>query len=190
MGTVFIAMAISVDGYVARPDISSERPFGTGGEQVYDWQFAKRTDDDIAVLDELMARCGAVIAGRRTYALAIDGAWGGANPFPTPVFVLASKVPDAVADGFQFVTSGPEEALNKAKAAARDKDVWIMGGATVAQWYLHAGLVDELHLHVAPLLLGEGIRLWEHVATKPVELRHAGLTQTPGATHLRYQVVK
>jgi dihydrofolate reductase len=190
MAKVFVIMATSLDGYVAKRDISKQHPFGVGGERVYDWQFAKKTETDSGIVKELMERTGAVIAGGRTYALAIDDAWGGINPFSAPVFVLSKTVPDKVAKGFTFVTDGIESALAKAKATAGDKDVWVMGGANVAQQNIKAGLVDELHLHIVPVLFGDGIRLWDNIGTKQIELENAGVVQTPGATHLTSKFVR
>jgi len=186
MGRVFISMSMSLDGFITRPDITREHPFGVGGEQIYAWQFDRRTEDDASVVGKLMQRTGAVIGGGRTYQLAIDGAWGSVNPFSAPVFVLSHSIPDRIVDGFTFVLDGIESALTRAKAAAGEKDVWIMGGANVAQQYLRAGLVDELNIHLAPVLLGHGIRLFENIGDGRIGLRHAGLVQTPGATHIVY----
>src|SRR5207248_836185 len=129
-------------------------------------------------VDGLMEATGAVIAGGRTYKLSIDGAWHGVNPFRAPVFVLSQNVPDHVVEGFTFVSDGIESALRQAKAVAGDKDIWVMGGAHVAQQFLKAGLVDELHIHLASALLGEGIRLFDNIGGKLIELRPEGVIQT------------
>jgi hypothetical protein len=108
MGRVFIDIAMSLDGYIARPDISPTHPFGVGGEQVYAWHFATETDTDAKLGTDVLQRTEAVLAGSRTYTLSIDDAWGGVNPFRAPVFVLSTHVPEHVADGFTFVTDGIE----------------------------------------------------------------------------------
>jgi len=113
MGKVFIGVAMSLDGYIARPDMSKEHLFGVGGEQVYAWQFGKETEADTKIGHDLMQATGAVIAGGQTYKLAIDEAWKGVNPFRAPVFVLSKDVPDHIAEGFTFVTDGIESALTK-----------------------------------------------------------------------------
>lgn len=189
MSKVFISMAMSLDGYISKKNQTKEHPFGVGGEQVYGWQFAKKTDADEAIVMGLMARTGAVLMGARTYHMAINDAWGGKNPFSAPVFVLSQSVPDDdVVEGFTFVTDGVETALSQARATAGDKDIWVMGGANVAQQYLKAGLVDELYLHVSPVLFGDGIRLWDNIGERDVQLEHISCTQTPGATHLAYKI--
>lgn len=189
MSVTFISMSISLDGYIAKSDISKERPFGTGGDRLYDWLFKEKTDIDTGIVDNLMKRTGAVIAGAKTYEISIDSAWGRINPFNAPVFVVASQVPDNPVDGFTFVTDGIESALTRAKAAAGAKDIWIMGGASVAQQYLKAGLVDELYVHIAPTLFGGGIQLWNDIGSDIV-LNQQTTVQTPGATHINYKVVR
>jgi dihydrofolate reductase len=190
MGKVFIGIAMSLDGYIARPNMSKEYPFGVGGEEVYAWQFEKKTDTDAQIVDDLMEATGAVIAGGRTYKLSIDGGWHGVNPFRAPVFVLSQNVPDHVVEGFTFVTDGIESALRQAKAVAGNKDIWVMGGAHVAQQFLKAGLVDELHIHLASVLLGDGLRLFENIGGELIELKLEKVVPTPSATHLKYTVIK
>jgi len=131
-----------------------------------------------------------VIVGRRTYDVAIDEGWEGVSPFQVPAFVPSRDVPAAVVPGFTFVTDGIHSALTQATAIAGDKNVWVMGGATVAQQYLAAGLVDELRIHIAPVLFGAGTRLFEHIGSDRIELEPTEVIQTPDAIHLRYRVVK
>jgi dihydrofolate reductase len=137
---------------------------------------------------------GAVIAGRRTYddSLPWWGADGPTGPARVPVFVLSHDVPADVPDGdvYTFVTGGIEPTLEQARAAAGDKDVTVMGGAETGRQFLEAGLVDEVTIHLVPVLFGDGTRMFEHLGDGQVRLENAGSTQTPAATHLRFRVVR
>jgi dihydrofolate reductase len=123
-----------------------------------------------------------------------DGWWGDEPPFHMPVFVLTHHAREtATMQGgttFSFVTDGIEAALEQARAAAGDKDVAVAGGASVAQQYLRAGLLDELQIHVVPVLLGDGVRLFDHLGTGQVELEATRVIESHAVTHLRYRVVK
>jgi dihydrofolate reductase len=123
----------------------------------------------------------------------VSNGWGGSFPIPgIPVFVLTHEVPARVPEGdtwFTFVTGGIESAIRKAKEAAGEKSVGV-GGAKTTQQGLEAGLVDELHIHLVPLLLGKGVRLFEQVGGRPIELKKTSVIDATGVTHLRYQVVK
>ncbi len=180
---------MSLDGFIAGPNISPELPMGEGGEQLHDWLFTKKTDIDTVVINELIETSGAVIVGGRTYNVGIDSGWGGRSPFQVPAFVLTHHIPEKLIEGFTFVTNGIESAIAQAKAAARDKNIWIMGGATVAQQYIRAGIPDEIHIHLISVLLGNGTRLFDHPMSKQVKLEKTKLIETPAATHLRYRVV-
>ncbi len=190
MGNVYVNITMSLDGFVAGPNISEANPLGEGGERLHDWMFKDRTEADNAIAEEMNARAGAIILGRRTYADAIDGAWGGVTPFQAPAFVLATNAPVKVADGFTFVTDGIESALKQARTTAGEKDIWLMGGANVIQQYIKAGLVDEIQISIAPVLFVKGTRLFEHIGTDSVELQSNRVIQTPQATHIRYNIIK
>jgi dihydrofolate reductase len=140
------------------------------------------------------AGTGAVICGRRTYddSLPWWGADGPTGAVRVPVFVLSHDVPEGVPEGgvYRFVTGGIEDALKQAMDAAGDKDVTVMGGADTGQQYLRAGLVDELSIHLVPVLFGSGTRMFEHLGDQHLQLEPAGTVQTTAATHLRYRVAK
>ena len=190
MGKVFVNITMSLDGFVAGPNISEANPLGEGGERLHDWMFKDRTEADNSIAEEMNARGGAIILGRRTYADAIDRAWGGETPFQAPAFVLAKNAPVKVADGFTFVTDGIESALKQARTTAGEKDIWLMGGANVIQQYIKAGLVDEIQVSIAPVLFVKGTRLFEHIGTDSIELQSNRVIQTPQATHIRYNIIK
>jgi dihydrofolate reductase len=202
-------LSISLDGYVAGPDQSVESPLGEGGERLHEWVVAtdawneqhgrtggERTPDS-EVAEGLLQGIGAHIMGRRMFGGG-DGAWeeswrgwwGDDPPFHVPVFVLThhAREPLPMQGGttFHFVTDGIESALEQARAAAGDQDVAIAGGASAVQQYLRAGLLDELHLHIVPIVLGAGERLLEDVGDpklEPVEV-----VASPAVTHVRYRV--
>jgi dihydrofolate reductase len=143
-----------------------------------------------AVFDELAGRCGAVIAGRRTYDIA--GAWAGSGPLPgVPLFVVTHRVPDTVPAGdppYTFVSDGIERAVEQARATAAGKDVSLMG-AKIVQQSLGLGLLDELTIHLVPVVLGSGVRLLDNLDTSNVELDLVRVVDAPGVTHLTYRVV-
>ena len=186
MGIVFIDMAMSLDGFIG----------GLNDDDVglYNWYFAAAgdpTNPSSAVIAELLETIGAMIMGRRTYHTGDEQA-GSDNPYKMPHFVVTHTVPERSAQSdtaYTFVTDGIENALDHAKAAAGTKDVCIAGGANVAQQFINAGLVDEIRLHVVPLLLGAGIRLFDNLA-KPVELERTLVIESRGVTHLRFRVRK
>ena len=209
MSKVRVHIAVSADGYVAGPNQSEENPLGEGGESLHDWAFALRAwrephgreggevNASSAVLEEAQANVGAEIMGRGKFGGgpgpwddAWQGWWGENPPFHMPVFVLThhEREPLTLSDTtFTFVTDGIESALEQARAAAAGKDVTIGGGASVVNQYLAAGVVDELELNIAPLLLGGGVRLFEGVGPD-VELEQVRAVDAPGVTHLRYRV--
>jgi len=208
-------IAISVDGYVAGPNQNLENPLGEGGEHLHDWLFKLKTfralhgdtddgetgpNDD--VLREAFDNVGATIMGRNMFGggsgpwedPAWNGWWGDNPPYHHPVFVLThyAREPLPMQGGttFFFVTDGIKSALSQARKAANGKDVAIGGGANVAQQYLGAGLVDELQLHVVPLFLGSGVRLFDNLDARKVKLESIRMIAGPGVTHLKYRVVK
>ena len=215
MGKLTFEVTMSLDGFIAGPNPTLEKPLGEGGERLHEWiyglaSFRERhgldggeTNADSELLEESMARTGATLMGRRMFSGGAgpweddpnaDGWWGDDPPFRMPVFVLTHHARETVSKqggtSFTFVTDGIEPALEQARAAAEEKDVAVAGGASVAQQYLKAGLLDELQIHVAPLLLGGGVRLFDDLGTKQVELEGTGAIQSPAVTHLRYRVVK
>jgi dihydrofolate reductase len=212
MSRVRVHISVSGDGYVAGPNQSEENPLGEGGERLHDWVVALRAwraphgleggevDASTAVVEEAQANIGAEIMGRGKFgggpgAWGEDpwpGWWGEDPPFHMPVFVLTHHHRESLTlsdTTFTFVTDGIEAALERARAAAGEKDVLIGGGADVINQYLAAGHVDELELHVVPLLLGGGARLFEGIGPD-LELEQIRVVEAPGVAHLKYRVVK
>lgn len=194
MGKVVLDISMSLDGFITGPNDNHEQPLGEGGDQLHDWIWR---DSSMLKNDELMqggtaATTGAMVVGRRTYDL-VDG-WGGSHPLPgVPVFVLTHDVPKEIPEGktpFTFVTDGSVSAITQAKAVAGDKNVYVIGGANIAQQCLRAGLLDEMRLHLVSVLLGEGVRLFDHLGTEYIELESTGVIEDTGVTHLRFRVVK
>ena len=193
MGKVVFDISMSLDGFMTGAKQRPEEPLGDGGEQLHQWA---SSDDprDREVLTGGGATLGAVICGRRTYDDSQPW-WGADGPTGTdrvPVFVLSHDVPTEVPDGgvYTFVTGGVERTLQQARAVAGDKGVTVMGGADTGQQFLRAGLVDELSIHLVPVLFGSGTRMFEHLGDQHIQLEPAEVIQTAAATHLRYRVVK
>jgi dihydrofolate reductase len=195
MSKVLAAITMSIDGYIAGPNDSPGKGLGEGGERLHYWVFGgpwtydgpkgEPVGEDAAWLEELTARAGAVIGGRNTYEAARH--WGDENPWNLPVFIVTRR-PDEQPEGgaFTFV-SGVETAVERAREAAGDKEVHIMGGAEVIRQALDRGLVDELTIVVAPVVLGGGKRLFEGFS-QSLDLEHAGVRQSPFATFIEYRV--
>lgn len=189
-GKVILDLTMSLDGFIAGPKVSITNPMGEGGERLHNWIFAGKTDIDTEVLNETVETSGAVIVGGRTYHIAIDDAWGGASPFKVPAFVLSKNIPKTMVEGFTFVTDGIESAIAKAKAVAAGKHIWVMGGANIAQQYIKAGLLDEMQIHIANVLLGKGTRLFDQIGADQIELERTRVVTSAGVTHLRFRVKK
>ena len=183
MGKVLFGMAMSLDGFV------NDRN-GDVGRLYPDLEALRKTE----MLREVTKTTGAVVMGRRAYDMA-EGDFTGYE-FQVPIFVLSHDVPEKVAKGenerlsFTFVTDGIESAIEKAKAAAGDKYVTVIGGANTAQQCIQAGLLDEIQIGIVPVLLGEGLRLFEHIGTEQIELESTRVIESPGRTDLRFRVVK
>lgn len=204
-------ITISLDGYVAGPNQSVTDPLGEGGEKLHEWAFAVRTfrerhgmeggatgpDDDIAA--EYFQNIGATIMGRHMFGGG-DGPWGnnpwngwwGDNPpFHMPVFVLTHHARDPLEmQGetiFHFLTEGIHAALEQAKDAARGKDVNLGGGANVAQQYLMASLIDEMDIHVVPVFLGDGTRLFENTDGRQTNYECIRVVNSPTVSHYKYR---
>jgi dihydrofolate reductase len=190
MGVVEANISMSLDGLITGPNIDQYSGLGEGGEILHAW-FRQDPVDGPALLDDaLFATSGAVITSRKIYDL--TGGWGDDGFYQMPVFVLTHRPHDPVVKGettFTFVTDGIESAVSQAKAAAAMKKTHIMGGASVVQQALNAGLVDSLHLHMAPVVLGAGIRLFDNL-TRPLHLERTEVVQSRFATHLRFRVLK
>ena len=196
MGKVVAAITTSVDGYVAGPDDGPGKGLGEGGERLHYWVFGgpwsygaepsgEATGEDAEWLQEAMAGLGAVVGGRWTYEAAEH--WGDENPWGLPFFIVTHR-PEEQPDGDSFVfVDGVEEAVTLAKDAAGEKDVSVMGGADTIRQALEAGLVDQLTIIVAPVILGGGKRLFEGF-TKDIELEHIGVRQSQYATFIDYRV--
>jgi dihydrofolate reductase len=209
MSKVRVHISVSADGCVAGPNQSVENPLGEGGERLHDWVVALRAWRELhgmeggevnasnAVIEEAQANVGAEIMGRGKFGGGPGpwgddpwrGWWGEDPPFHMPVFVLThhEREPLTLSDTtFTFVTDGIESALKQARPAAAGKDVTLGGGADVINQYLAAGLVDELELHVVPLLLGSGARLFEGVGAD-LTLEQVRAVEAPGVAHLKYR---
>ena len=211
MSKVRSHISVSADGYVAGPNQSLENPLGEGGEGLHDWIVALRAwrephgleggevNASTPVVDEALANVGAEIMGRGKFgggpgpwADEWRGWWGDEPPFHMPVFILThhEREPLTLSDTtFTFVTDGIEAALERARDAAGGKDVLVGGGASVINQYLAAGRVDELELHVVPLLLGGGARLFDGLGPD-LQLEQVRAIEAPGVTHLKYRVVR
>ncbi len=190
MNKVVSNITMSLDGFIAGAGISKAEPMGKNGIRLHDWIFKSKTDLDAELLNEVMESSGAVIVGSRTYHTAIADAWEGVSPFNVPAFVVCHQVPAAAVDGFTYITDGIESALEQAKTAAGEKNTWVMGGADIIQQYLNAKLLDSLHIHIAPVLLTNGTRLFDKIGINQVELKKIKVLDTPGATHIQYEFEK
>jgi dihydrofolate reductase len=190
-------VSVSLDGFVAGPRQSTENPVGEGGLRLHEWHFAPQGDDQ-AVIDEWQRSPGAYIMGRNMFApgrgewdLDWRGWWGPEPPYHAPVFVLThyprKPVPMAGGTTFHFVTEGPEAALEQARAAASGNNVEIAGGAQTINTFLARAAIEELHLHIAPVVLGAGERLFDGVPTDLV-VQPIRVSGSPAATHVSYRV--
>lgn len=190
---VISAMSMSLDGYVTGPDPSPEHVFGIGGDVLHGWIY-EPTDQDAALLDEMVTGSGAIVMGRDSYDLCagLDTGWGDAGPAgKTPCFVLTHRVPEhnPAPDVFSYVTDGIESALEQAAKVADGKVVGLHG-ATVPQQALRAGLLDELVVSLVPVLLGGGVKLFDLLGGDQVRFERTRLIGTPQATHLWFKVVR
>jgi dihydrofolate reductase len=193
MSKVIFDISMSLDGFVTAANRRPDEPMGDGGQRLHDWALAG-SDDDREVLKRGVDDFGAFIAGRRTYDDSLP--WWGPNG-PTgdarlPLIVVTHSEPDDVPAGgvYTFVTDGIESALLQAKEAAGAKDVAVMGGADIGQQFIKAGLVDEIGIHLVPVLFGSGLRMFEHIGDQHIHLESIETINSPAATHLRYRVVK
>jgi dihydrofolate reductase len=212
MGKVVFDISVSLDGYIAGPRPTLEEPLGENGERLHDWILGLRswreshgleggeTNADSELVAEGLGSTGATIMGRRMFSGGegtweddprANGWWGDEPPFRRPVFVLTHHEREPLSLGettFTFVTDGVASAVGHARSAAGDSDVLVAGGADAAQQVLSAGLLDEMQLHVVPVFLGGGTRLFENVPAG-IELERARVLDSPAVTHLVYRVV-
>lgn len=198
MGRVISGITTSVDGYITGPDDGPGRGLGEGGERLHYWVFGgpwwygrdprgTMTGVDKEYFDAVMADMGAVIGGRWTYEAADH--WGGRSPWPVPFFIVTHRPEDEPAGaGFTFV-DGLEPALTRARDAAGDRDVHIMGGADLIRQALRGRYIDELTITIAPVVLGGGKRLFDGF-DQPLDLEHVAVRQSPLATHITYRVIR
>jgi len=214
MARLICDISVSLDGFVAGPNPSLEHPLGEGGEQLHEWALGTKawrerhglsggdTGPDSDLAEESLHDVGATVMGRRMFSGGegrweddpnADAWWGDDPPFRHPVFVLTHHPREPVVKQggttFMFVTDGIESAYEQAREAAAGKDVAVGGGASVIQQSLKAGLLDQLQMHVVPVLLGGGVRLLDNLGPD-VRLEGTRVIESPAATHLRYRVVK
>ena len=204
MGKVSVGLTMSLDGFIAGPNDGPEAPLGEGGERLFEWYSSGDTEyrlpgtemvfrispQSAELLSEVESSMGAFVTGRRTFD--ITKGWGGRPPLGVPTFVVTHTVPQEwVYEGspFTFVTDGVESAVEQAKTVAGDKGVAV-GAASIAQQCIRAGLLDEVTVNLVPVLLGEGVRLFDHLGPTPVELESTGVIEGSGVTHLTFRVVK
>jgi dihydrofolate reductase len=215
MAKLAVDISMSLDGFVAGPNPTLERPLGDGGDGLHEWAVALEswrkphglpggeTNASTKVIEETLEATGAVVMGRRMFSGGegpweddpnAEGWWGDEPPFHVPVFVLTGHAREALTmqggTTFTFVTEGIEAALEDARAAAEGKDVFVGGGASVVQQYLAAGLLEELQINLAPVLLGGGTRLFGGPGAVQPALEIVRVVETPAVTHLKYRVMK
>jgi dihydrofolate reductase len=191
MARVICDMSTSLDGYVTGPNDSREHPFGDGAEMLHDWIFDAATNEDRAILQDMLDNVGAIVMGRTSFDKNEgDGGWGDSGPVgDIPCFVVTHHMPTRTYPPiYTFVTDGVASAIEQAKHAAGDKVVGLHG-ATVMQQALPLGLVDEIRVHVIPVLLGGGTPLFSTLESA-ISLERTQARVTPAATHLGFRVVR
>jgi dihydrofolate reductase len=204
MGKVTMGLSMSLDGFIAGPNDGPGSPLGDGGERLFAWYQGGEVEYRLPgtemvfnvsppsadLLREAHTRMGAFVTGRRTFEIA--GGWGGSPPLGVPTFVVTHSVPQEwVYEGspFTFVTDGVESAVEQARAVAGEKDVAV-GAASIVQQCIRLGLLEEIHVDLVPVLLGGGVRLFEHLGTTPIELESTQVVEGAGVTHLTFRVLK
>lgn len=191
MGKVLMEITMSLDGYTTGPEVSAEAPLGRGGDRLHEWMFAGKSaaDTDRYETDHF-STVGALIMGRRMADLGIEP-WGEEPTFHAPCFIVTHRPAETIVKkggtSYIFVTEGIEAAMARAKAAAGEQDVMVNGGADIDRQYLNAGLIDEIRLHIAPIVLGGGTPLFAGVRSD-LRVVPSQATHSPLATHLTYRV--
>lgn len=204
MSKVASGLTMSLDGFIAAPNDGPENPLGEGGMRLFDWYSSGDTEyvvpsggmsfmvskQSAEMLREAFGAIGALVSGRRTFD--ITNGWGGRHPLDVPVVVLTHDPPegwDYEGSPFTFVTDGVESAVEQARAVAGEKDVAV-GAASLAQQCLRAGILDEVHVDLVPVLLGGGVRFFDNLGDEKIELERVSLIEAPDVTHITYRVVK
>ncbi len=201
MPKIFADISVSLDGFVAGPNDGPDLGLGEGGERLHEWivglaswrqahgMEGGQSGQDSDVIEESIQDVGAVVMGRRMFDHG-EEPWGEEPPFHVPVFVLTHRGRDPLekkgGTTFTFVTDGVVSAAKQARDAAGDKDVSVAGGAQAIQQVMEAGLLDEIQIHLVPILLGGGVRLFENM--RPRELERARVIDSPGVTHMKFRV--
>ena len=194
VGKVVFDITSSLDGFVAGPNDSPDLPMGAGGLRLFDWYFSKsetsRSPEDIdpEIREEAAQAVGAIVSGRRTYNHAHG--WNGEHPLHVPVFVVTHQPPENIEEfNGAFITDGVESAIKQAQAAAGDKAV-ALNSPEIARQALQSGLLDELSIHVVPVLMGAGVRLFDHLGTEQIELECTQATNAKKVIHMTFRVIK
>ncbi|WP_040979433.1 dihydrofolate reductase family protein [Oceanobacillus jeddahense] len=202
MNKVILNISMSLDGFIAGTNDNPSQPLGDQGDILQAWMFSgeeiseinsffKLSSTDKNIFDSAAQETGAMLVGKRTYD--IVGGWGGSHPLENiPVFVLTHHTPEDPPKGatpFIFITDGVEQAVRQAKEAAGTKNVSV-GTASVAEQCIARGLLDELDLHIAPVLLGKGIRLFDHIGKQSIKLKSTKVMEGTGVIHVKYDILK
>ena len=192
MGLIYANLSMSLDGFIAGPNVRVGNGMGDEGDRLHDWMFAGRSEAEAkAFLEEPFATTGAVLMGRTMLDVGIEP-WGDDPPFHAPVFVVTHRPAEPIVKAggttYRFVSDGPDEALRLARQAAGDQDIRVEGGAAIVRHYLYSGVLDELRLHTVPILLGGGTRLFTESERRAVELTATGSVDEAGLAHLVYRV--
>jgi dihydrofolate reductase len=189
---VILDITMSLDGFIAGPADHGKSLHGwlfTGDTPSAYNDFFRLSKKSAKLFDAFIKTTGAIVAGRHTYD--ITHGWGGNHPFPgIPLFVVTSNTPKKVPEGstpFTFVLDGVKSAIRQAKKAAGRKNVYVLGGADIARQCINAGLLNEMTIHLAPVLLGAGVRLFDKLE-KQIKLQQVKITEAPGITHLQFRL--
>ena len=205
MGKVRTGHSTSLDGFIAGPNDGRDAPMGEGGERLLAWYSAGDTEyrlpatekvfkvspQTAELLRQTRTTTGALVTGRRTFDF--TNGWGGRHPLNVPVIVVSHTVPQEWVyerSPFRFVTDGLESALEQAKAAAGNKNVAVMGGPDIGRQFIEAGLIDEIGVHLVPVLFGSGTRMFERLGGEHIQLETTGVIETPAAIHLGFRVIQ
>ncbi|GAB2551335.1 dihydrofolate reductase family protein [Gracilibacillus alcaliphilus] len=201
MSKVFLDISMSLDGFIAGTNDTPEQPLGDGGTDIQAWlfngeqpsdynEFFKLSSVNKKIFDTTISNTGAMVVGRNTFDI-VNG-WNGSHPIQgVPIFVVTHQAPAHYLEeqtSFTFVTDGVKNAVQQAKKAAKGKDISI-GTANIAQQCMKAGLLDEIHLHVSPILLGKGTRLFDHLGAGSIKLESLQVIDGATVTHLMYKLI-